>query len=111
MRFPLVRDLAAEGSPVRLTCGVLGFTAQAYYSWLANPVSDRDLQDAYLVNALLDAPRRPGLRLPVPRRRARPGRHRGRGAPGLAAVLPAAPVVHDGAQGPPRQGQARPGRA
>jgi hypothetical protein len=57
MKFPLVRDLAAEGFPVRLTCEVLGFTAQAYYSWLANPVSDRDLHDAYLINALLDAHR------------------------------------------------------
>ncbi len=55
MMFPLVRDLAAEGFPVRLTCGVLGFTAQAYYSWLAQPISDRDLDDAYLTNALLDA--------------------------------------------------------
>ena len=57
MMFPLVRDLAADGVPVRLTCGVLGFTAQAYYSWLANPVSERDLHDAYLTNALLDAHR------------------------------------------------------
>jgi transposase InsO family protein len=57
MKFPLVRDLAAEGFPVRLTCGVLGFSAQAYYRWLANPVSDRDLADAYLTNALVDAHR------------------------------------------------------
>jgi putative transposase len=57
MKFPLVRDLAAEGFPVRLTCGVLGFTAQAYYKWLAEPISQRDLQDAYLTNALLDAHR------------------------------------------------------
>jgi putative transposase len=55
MSFPLVRDLAAEGFPVRLTCGVLGFSAQAYYKWLAEPVSQRDLDDAYLTNALLDA--------------------------------------------------------
>jgi transposase InsO family protein len=55
MSFPLVRDLAAEGFPVRLTCGVLGFSTQAYYQWLANPVSDRDLEDAYLTNALIDA--------------------------------------------------------
>ena len=54
MMFPLVRDLAAEGFPVRLTCGVLGFTAQAYYVWRANGVSRRDLQDTYLTNALLD---------------------------------------------------------
>ena len=38
MRFPLVRDLAAEGFPVRLTCGVLGFSTQAYYKWRAQPV-------------------------------------------------------------------------
>ena len=55
MSYPLVGDLAAEGIPVRLTCGVLGHWAQAYYAWLAAPVSRRDLQDAYLTNALIDA--------------------------------------------------------
>jgi transposase InsO family protein len=55
MSYPLVRDLAAEGIPVRLTCGVLGHSRQAYYSWLANPVCQRDLEDAYLTNALIDA--------------------------------------------------------
>jgi len=57
MTYPLVRDLAAEGFPVRLTCGVLGFSPQAYYAWLARPVSDRDLADAYLTNALVDSHR------------------------------------------------------
>ena len=42
MSYPLVRDLAAEGIPVRLTCGVLGHSRQAFYAWLANPVSERD---------------------------------------------------------------------
>jgi putative transposase len=55
MSYPLVRDLAAEGIPVRLTCGVLGHSTQAYYAWLARPVSQRELQDAYLTNVLLDA--------------------------------------------------------
>ena len=55
MRFPLVRDLAAEGFPVRLTCGVLGLTPQAFYKWQAKPCSERDLDDAYLTNELLDA--------------------------------------------------------
>jgi putative transposase len=55
MMYPLVLDLAAEGIPVRLTCGVLGFTPQAFYKWRANPISDRDLDDAYLTNALIDA--------------------------------------------------------
>jgi putative transposase len=55
MSYPLVRDLAAEGIPVRLTCGVLGHSTQAYYAWLRQPISDRDLEDAYLTNALVDA--------------------------------------------------------
>jgi transposase InsO family protein len=55
MSYPLVGDLAAEGIPVRLTCGVLGHSRQAYYAWLTNPVSKRDLEDAYLTNALIDA--------------------------------------------------------
>ena len=38
MKFPLVRNLAAEGFPVRLTCGVLGFSPQAFYKWQADPV-------------------------------------------------------------------------
>jgi putative transposase len=55
MSYPLVRDLAAEGFPVRLTCGVLGFSAQAYHAWTANPIGQRELEDAYLTNALIDA--------------------------------------------------------
>jgi putative transposase len=31
MRYPLVRDLAAEGIPVAVTCRVLGFSKQAFY--------------------------------------------------------------------------------
>ncbi|SNS97566.1 Integrase core domain-containing protein, partial [Geodermatophilus pulveris] len=53
--YPLVRDLAAEGIPVRLTCGVLGHSTQAYHAWITSPVSRRDLEDAYLTNALIDA--------------------------------------------------------
>ena len=55
MSYPLVRDLAAEGIPVRLTCGVLGHSTQAYYAWLSAPVSQRDLDDAYVTNARFDA--------------------------------------------------------
>ncbi len=54
MMFPLVRDLAAEGIPVRLTCGVLGFSTQAFYKWRARPCSDRDWADAQLTNAIVD---------------------------------------------------------
>jgi transposase InsO family protein len=55
MTYPLVRDLAAQKIPVRLTCGVLGFSRQAYYAWLADPISQREREDAYLTNALIDA--------------------------------------------------------
>jgi putative transposase len=54
MMFPLVRDLAAEGIPVRLTCGVLGFSPQAFYKWRVRPVCGRLLDDAHVVNAIVD---------------------------------------------------------
>jgi putative transposase len=54
MMFPLVADLAAEGVPVRLACGVLGFSAQAFYKWKARPCSDRDWSDAHVTNAIVD---------------------------------------------------------
>jgi transposase InsO family protein len=39
---------------VRLTCGVLGFSAQGFYKWQADPVSRRDYDDAHLVNVIRD---------------------------------------------------------
>jgi len=51
MSYPLVRDLAADGIPVVVTCRVLGFSSQAFYQWRANPVSTRDWSDAHLVDA------------------------------------------------------------
>lgn len=54
MMFPLVADLAAEGVPVKMTCGVLGFSTQAFYKWRSKPCSDRDLDDAHLTNTLVD---------------------------------------------------------
>lgn len=54
MTYPLVLDLAAEGIPVAVTCRVLGFSKQAFYQWRAKPCSDRDWDDAHLVNAALD---------------------------------------------------------
>ena len=50
----MVRDLAVEGFPVRLTCWVLGFSAQAFYQWQTRPCSDRDWADAHVVNAIVD---------------------------------------------------------
>ncbi len=54
MIYPLVRDLAADGVSVAVTCRVLGFSEQAYYKWRANPVTDRDWNDAHLINAARD---------------------------------------------------------
>jgi len=42
---------------VRLTCGVLGFSTQAFYKWHKRPCSDRDLNDAYVTNQIIDAHR------------------------------------------------------
>ncbi len=54
MIYPLVRELAAEKIPVAVTCRVLGFSKQAFYKWCANPVSQRDWDDAHLINAAYD---------------------------------------------------------
>ena len=42
------------GIPVAVTCRVLGFSKQAFYKWRKNPVSQRDWDDAHLINAALD---------------------------------------------------------
>ena len=54
MMFPLVRELAADGIAVAVTCRVLGFSKQAFYQWRANPVTDRDWADAHLIDAAID---------------------------------------------------------
>jgi putative transposase len=54
MKYPLVLDLAADGVPVAVTCRVLGFSKQAFYAWRQNPVSQRDWDEAHLVNGALD---------------------------------------------------------
>lgn len=52
--FPLVGELAADGIPIKVSCPLLGFSKQAYYQWLERPYSDRDWDDAHLINAMLD---------------------------------------------------------
>jgi putative transposase len=54
MKYPLVLDLAGGGIPVAVTCRVLGFSKQAFYAWLRQPVSQRDWDEAHLINAALD---------------------------------------------------------
>ena len=53
--FPLVRELAADGIPVTVTCGVLKLCRQQYYRWLADPITAAELVEAYLANAIIDA--------------------------------------------------------
>jgi putative transposase len=54
MMYPLVQELAADNIPVAVTCRVLGFSKQAFYKWQVNPVSQRDWDDAHLINAAID---------------------------------------------------------
>ena len=59
MIYPLVRELAVDGIPVTVACRVLGFSTQAFYRWCANPVTQRDWDDAHFTNAAWDACRWP----------------------------------------------------
>lgn len=54
MMYPLVLDLAGDGVPVTVTCRVLGFSIQAFYKWRRDPLTQRDWDDAHLINAALD---------------------------------------------------------
>ena len=50
-------ELADDAIPVTVTCRVLKLTRQHYYRWLANPVTDTELAEAWLANAIFDAHR------------------------------------------------------
>ena len=56
--YPLVRDLAAKDArirvPVVVACRVLRFSTQGFYTWLKNPVTDRDWSDAHVTNVAID---------------------------------------------------------
>ena len=54
MMYPLVLDLAEDGVPVTVTCRVLGFSTQGFYKWRKTPLTQRDWDDAHLINAALD---------------------------------------------------------
>ncbi len=57
MIYPLVRELAADGIPVAVTCRVPELTRQPCYRWLAAPVTAGELVRAYRADALFDAHR------------------------------------------------------
>ncbi|MBP1326401.1 transposase InsO family protein [Leucobacter exalbidus] len=54
--YPLVQEMAATGArvrvPVAVTCRVLGFSEQAYYQWLKQPRSAREIADNHLIGVL-----------------------------------------------------------
>ena len=52
-----MRELAAEGIPVAITCRVLKIARQHYYRWLNQPVTPAELEEAYRANALHGAHR------------------------------------------------------
>jgi hypothetical protein len=45
---------ACSDLPVATCCRVMKVSTSAYYSWLAQPVSDRDWADAQLTNIIVD---------------------------------------------------------
>lgn len=53
-----MKELAEDGKvPVSVTCRVLKLARQPYYRWLADPIADAELVEAYRANALFDAHR------------------------------------------------------
>ena len=50
-----MKELAADGIPVVVSCRVLKLSRQPHYCWLSAPVTERDLTQAYRANALHDA--------------------------------------------------------
>ena len=106
MTYPLVRELAEDGIPVTVTCGVLEFSTQGYYKWRARP----DLRPGPFRRPSGERHRRhphrrPGVRLPLHLRRARSGRRGHRRAPGPPAVPRAPDLVHHHEEGPARLGE------
>lgn len=56
MMYPLVYELAATDArirvPVAVTCRVLGFSEQAYYQWIKQPCSAREVEEQHLIGVL-----------------------------------------------------------
>jgi transposase InsO family protein len=50
-----VRQLAASGIPVTVSLETLGLSPSPYYRWLEQPVTESELVEAYLANAIFDA--------------------------------------------------------
>jgi putative transposase len=71
MMYPLVRELAANGIPVTVTCRVLKIARQPYSGWLICPVTDTELhRRPNRANAFRSPLRRSGVRQWVSGRRS-----------------------------------------
>ena len=57
MIYPLVCELAEDGIPVTVSCGVLKLARQPYYRWRNNSVTESEWVRAHRLNALVDAHR------------------------------------------------------
>lgn len=58
MIYPVVKDMAQAVSPrvrvpVGVSCRVLGFSRQAFYKWVKNPLSAREIEDEVLIKQIL----------------------------------------------------------
>ena len=54
MIYPVVRELAADGIPVATVCRVLEVSTSGFYEWGTRPASDRDWEQAHLMDAIRD---------------------------------------------------------
>jgi putative transposase len=54
MMFPAVAQISADGYPVRVVCRVLKVSPSSYYEWRSRPPSQRDVEDAYLIEQIRD---------------------------------------------------------
>ncbi|MCW2833445.1 MAG: integrase [Nocardioides sp.] len=52
-----MRDLAASGIPAEVSLQMLGLGRSPYYRWRVAPVTESELREAYLANAIFDAHR------------------------------------------------------
>ncbi len=55
MIYPVVRELADDGIPVATACRVLQVSTSGFYDWDSRGPSDRDLEQAHLMNCIHDA--------------------------------------------------------
>ncbi len=50
-----MRELAASGVQAEVSLEVLGLGRSPYYRWLIQPITESELVEAYLANAIFDA--------------------------------------------------------